>query len=93
MDYIGACGMLCNECSRFTSAENRDAIKEIEDPCEGCINDSKNEGCNIRQCVVDKEVANCGYCDEYPCDAIDGCSPMGSENRQKLDQIHSEIKA
>ncbi|MFC1726548.1 DUF3795 domain-containing protein [candidate division KSB1 bacterium] len=45
--------------------------------CDGCLADEKDpenklmdQNCKIRLCVMDKNIKNCGYCDEYPCSKV-----------------------
>ena len=61
--------------------------------CEGCFSEKNNDSkmcggaCAVRNCGTQKNVKNCGCCDMYPCDLIEGISPKDSDNRKRLDQI------
>ncbi|WP_352420703.1 DUF3795 domain-containing protein [Proteiniborus sp.] len=63
--------------------------------CTGCHAGSQtvfkfcNE-CEIRMCGVDKEIDNCGYCNEYPCSKLDISFNNSPENKERLDQINKE---
>ena len=49
-------------------------IEEIN--CEGCISEGELFKhcfvCEVRKCGTEKEVANCAYCTEYPCEKLEG---------------------
>ena len=60
--------------------------------CVGCYevdleNSKMCSACKVKACVVDKEVENCGYCEEYACELIDSYFSKGSEERNRLDQM------
>lgn len=90
--------ILINQFSRW----NGDWVKEWSSPnyqvspedinCTGCHAGSQtvfkfcNE-CEIRMCGVDKEIDNCGYCNEYPCSKLDISFNNSPENKERLDQI------
>ena len=40
--------------------------------CDGCMNDGRlaDKNCPIRPCAIEKDVQNCAYCDEFPCDKL-----------------------
>ncbi|AZR74847.1 hypothetical protein BBF96_06535 [Anoxybacter fermentans] len=64
--------------------------------CVGCheidVENSKMcSACKIRACGVKKEVENCGWCNEYPCDLISEYVPEDSKERKRLDKIKSNL--
>jgi hypothetical protein len=42
--------------------------------CDGCTADrdavTQDSGCPVRPCVIERGLANCSECDDYPCDRI-----------------------
>ena len=61
--------------------------------CDGC----KTEGgrlfstdCQIRICVIEKGIANCAYCQDYPCEAIEKLFTTDIGARGRLDKIRKE---
>ena len=57
--------------------------------CEGCCTDKEDAilfspGCEVRECVMKKNLEHCGYCDKYPC-AIFPAEPTQEELVQKID--------
>jgi uncharacterized protein DUF3795 len=40
--------------------------------CNGCATLDNCHYSDIRECVRDKEISNCGKCIDYPCDKING---------------------
>lgn len=52
--------------------------------CDGCLNEGKKcshcSMCEIRACGIEKGVKNCGWCDDYACEKLEGffkLAPMG----------------
>ena len=44
--------------------------------CDGCLTDDGRliavvVNCDVRNCSLDQEVANCAHCEEYACDTLD----------------------
>lgn len=60
--------------------------------CNGCHSaDGANEKmcleCPMRKCGMEKNVAHCAECDEYPCQYIEDYVPVGSSNRKVLEGL------
>ncbi len=48
-------------------------IKPDNINCNGCLNpDNKlfNQGCEIRKCSIKRNLTNCAYCNDFPCDML-----------------------
>lgn len=43
--------------------------------------------CEIRACAVQKDIVNCGECDQFPCATVEKLIPADSEGRARLNQI------
>ena len=72
-------------------------VLTLEDiDCHGCKSDHVSQkmcgACEIKACAVERGVANCGHCEDYPCDLTLQYVPKGSDNRKTLDYIHLEHK-
>ncbi len=57
--------------------------------CDGCCNESEqvelfSPNCEVRKCVMDRKIAYCGLCDQYPC-SIFPAEPSDEELIQKID--------
>ena len=72
----------------------QDTEPEDVGDCDGC----KTEGgrlfctdCQIRICAVEKGIANCAYCRDYPCEALEKLFTTDLEARQRLDKIRSRL--
>lgn len=73
------CGIYCGACSvlRYGETGRNDGfvdclgrVPKEEIACKGCKSDSVYPGCRVcalRDCAVEKGVAHCADCAEYPC--------------------------
>ncbi len=64
--------------------------------CDGCL--SKNgrlfshcSVCEIRLCGREKDVKNCGYCHEYPCQKLSTFFQMVPQSKITLDEIRKGL--
>ena len=67
--------------------------EEVGD-CDGCkTEDGRLFGtdCPIRICAVEKGIANCAYCHDYPCEALEKLFTTDLGARERLDQIRSGL--
>jgi len=65
--------LLKNTASRWSTAEQK--IEPSDILCDGCPSSGKRMACfcaecQVRICGVGKAVENCGFCDDYPCQAL-----------------------
>jgi len=63
--------------------------------CDGCISDSSRifsycNICEIRKCGREKEVKNCAYCHEYPCEKLSELFKKYSKAKETLDEVRRE---
>jgi hypothetical protein len=63
--------------------------------CNGClavsaVKFSYCSVCDIRKCGSDREVLNCAYCVEYPCDKLNKFHAEVAEARAKLEAIRNK---
>jgi hypothetical protein len=64
--------------------------------CDGCTSDSgvlysHCEVCRIRRCGRQKQLLNCAYCGDYPCEDLSNFFTSVPEARARLDQIRNGI--
>ena len=84
------------EVAELWSAQFNAAIKPEDINCDGCRSDSGRlfgycQACDIRKCGMEKKVANCAYCSDYPCEKLNGVFSMMPEAKKNLDEIRAAI--
>lgn len=62
--------------------------------CDGCSSTSglhfcECAHCDVRTCVLEHGLANCGECDAYPCERITRFIDMVPKVKATLDAIHA----
>ena len=87
--YIAYCGTsYCLECPEYKGT------------CAGCLagQDEKVSDvaarCAVRTCSRERNLSNCAYCDEYPCDNLEDLfAQYGgmADARAALDEIHRSL--
>ena len=60
--------------------------------CDGCMSDGRlaDKNCPVRPCAIAKGVENCAYCDEYPCDKLEGLICSRQKFVKRLGEIPEE---
>ena len=71
-------------------------IKPGDINCDGCVSQSSRlfnycAICEIRKCGKEKNVKNCAYCDEYPCEKLSVFLKNVPEAKATLDAIRGLI--
>jgi len=71
-------------------------IKTEDINCEGCQSNGGRlfnycKVCEIRKCGKEKNLINCGYCGEYPCQKLDFIFSNAPDAKKRLDKIHSSL--
>jgi hypothetical protein len=69
-------------------------FKEKDIMCDGCFSETQvfswcNE-CEIRACCRGKELGNCGFCEDYPCELLNNVFDNDISAKRRLDEIHSK---
>jgi|YNPMSStandDraft_1061717.scaffolds.fasta_scaffold20934_3 hypothetical protein len=64
--------------------------------CSGCLNNDEPKffychNCKIRECAYEKDLINCGYCPQYPCNKLDDIFSFSQEAKYRLDNISAEF--
>jgi len=63
--------------------------------CTGCLSTEDPlfkhcTVCQVRTCGMGKDLQNCGYCDEYPCDNLGMIHEHVPDAKERLDAIRSQ---
>ena len=71
-------------------------IKPGDINCDGCTSQSTRlfsycGMCEIRKCGKEKQVKNCAYCDEYPCEKLSTFLKNAPEAKATLEEIRGLI--
>ena len=64
--------------------------------CSGCAKSSAKmfsscKDCNIRKCVLYKEIDNCAYCNDYPCENLSLMFKSEPAAKERLDAIREAL--
>lgn len=92
--YIAYCGHAgCLECPNYGSK------------CDGCLTEGGAlvpyaVGCTVRNCNLERDIANCANCDEYSCDTLtamfaqwrqNGYASPADQAEATLEEIHQSL--
>jgi hypothetical protein len=78
-------------------------IKPEDVNCDGCFSNNGKlfpycQTCDIKTCGMEKNVVNCAYCPEYPCEKLEQFfhvvpeSPKRLKAQNRLDKIREDLK-
>lgn len=103
---IGKCGYRCDLCAaRSKDPQIRKKLVDgwrkylghtnytVENvQCEGCQGKGKlaDKKCPIRPCAINKEVENCAFCDEYPCEVLKDFAARREDFLKRFPDISEE---
>jgi hypothetical protein len=62
--------------------------------CDGCKAETGRlfcTDCQIRICAVEKGIANCAYCDDYPCQQLEKLFTTDVDARKRLDAVRNGL--
>jgi len=84
---------IIEQCKELYGLEYK--FEDISD-CDGCKSESRKlffvcSYCEIRKCAFEKEIENCGYCNEYACDNLTSLFKTDPTAKVRLDKIRSNI--
>jgi len=101
---IAYCGIICSKCAVFIATQKNDIEekrrvakrwkRKLEDiNCDGCLAKDPRvfrycKICKIRKCGQEKQVKNCAYCAEYPCETL---SKSRDFKKDVLDGIRASL--
>jgi len=81
-----------NEVAKLWSDQYHADIRPEDINCDGC----KSGGschfqycgvCEIRLCARKRNIANCAFCDEYPCEKLEEFFKMAPQSKVSLDAL------
>ncbi|RLC46801.1 MAG: hypothetical protein DRH57_05360 [Candidatus Cloacimonadota bacterium] len=76
---------------------NQFGVKFVIDDvwCDGCLVEGRKcshcADCKIRSCAISKELENCAYCDDYPCNKLDKFLNFVPNAKKTLEKIRSRL--
>jgi len=75
--------------------EKHSHLKPEEIVCDGCLTKGGRlfktcRVCPVRACGIERQVTNCAYCEEYPCQKLEETFAIAPESKNKLDEIKSK---
>ena len=78
------------------SEEFKSEIKFEDINCDGCLAEKGKlfgycSQCKIRKCARVKNLENCAYCDDYPCERLNKFFGFAPEAKNKLDEIKQNL--
>ena len=84
------------EIAKKWSEKYRAGIKPEDINCEGCTPETGKKFnycnvCEIRKCAQEKNVKNCGHCNEYVCEKLNNFFKVAPENKTALDEIKRKL--
>jgi len=64
--------------------------------CDGCITESERKcghwsECEIRACAMERSLVNCGHCEDYPCQRLEGFFEYAPDARATLDGVRAAL--
>ena len=64
--------------------------------CDGCIAETGRlfsgcKDCRIKKCAEKKDIENCAYCGEYPCETLREFFDKDPEAKDRLDKIRNTL--
>ena len=80
------------EVAKLWSKQFNSDIKPGDINCMGCHADihavfNHCKVCEIRKCGQEEEIANCAFCDDYPCEKLDMIFKALPEAKKRLDNL------
>ena len=75
------CGLYCDTCEFVEKCG-----------CKGCVESAGNPfhgSCSVAKCCLEKKIAHCGLCEEFPCELLHGFSydPVHGDNGKRIEEI------
>lgn len=78
------------------SKQFKSEIKPEDINCDGCLTENGQlfgfcRVCKIRECAMKKDVKNCAYCDDYPCEELNKFHKFAPDAKATLEKIRATI--
>lgn len=63
--------------------------------CQGCMTTGPHIGycaiCKIRICAMQKDIENCAYCDDYPCNDVENFHQKATKAKEYIETLREEL--
>jgi hypothetical protein len=84
------------EVAELWSKQYSSNLKAEDINCDGCTSGGNRffghcKVCEIRKCGKQKGIANCAYCNEYPCEKLGEFFKLVPDARSRLDEVRSGL--
>ena len=77
--------------AKWTKEYNATGLTALNVQCDGCMTEGRKVGhcgeCKIRLCALERGVANCAACSDYPCEQLSAFFQMVPQARVNLDAL------
>jgi len=78
--------------AKLWSKQHKTVFERHDINCDGCRSQSGRlfkycRTCGVRQCAIEKEVENCGFCSEYPCKKLNPIFRVAPGAKKQLDAL------
>jgi hypothetical protein len=78
---------------KWTKEYNASGLTVENIQCDGCMTAGRKMGhcseCQIRLCVIERELANCAVCSDYACDKLQAFWKFAPQAKVNLEAIHN----
>ena len=71
-------------------------FKAADITCSGCLSTEGSlfahcKSCDVRKCVIEKNLSNCAFCDDYACEKLNRCFEGDPNAKLTLDAINASL--
>ena len=81
--------------SEMYKSEIKPEIKPEDINCDGCLAATTKYAycsiCEMRKCASEKNLKNCAYCDDYPCNKLSEFFKVAPEAKNTLEEIRKSL--
>ena len=81
--------------AKLWSKQHNTLFERQDINCDGCKSQTGRlfkycQTCEVRQCAMEKEIENCGFCHEYPCERLNPIFRVVPGAKARLDALGSK---
>lgn len=81
--------------AREYSERYKTEVKPQDINCDGCTSAAKKimgycQTCDIRKCGLDRDILNCGYCVDYPCNKLNKVHTKAVKAKANLEAFRNK---
>ena len=86
------------EVAHYWNTQYKFELKYEDINCDGCLQTGKRlmkycSSCEVRRCGLQRDIINCAYCGEYPCQKLTSMAWFNTESKPTLDQIQESLRS